>query len=105
AVRQALGGVKSLCQEEQLTVILVRHLNKASGGKVLYRGGGSIGIIGLVRAAFYVGPNPEESDEKVFAQIKNNLGPVQLPWGFQIKAASDGTRSICWLGEKAIPVS
>ena len=59
AVRHALGCLKTICQELSVTCILVRHLNKSAGNKVIYRGGGSIGIIGLTRAGMYVGPNPE----------------------------------------------
>jgi len=84
---------------------MVRHLNKTGGAKVLYRGGGSIGIVGLTRAAIYVGPNPENTSEKVMAQIKNNLGPLMSPWGFKIMADVKGLKGIRWTGQVGIPLS
>jgi AAA domain len=105
AVRHALACLKTMCQEHGITCILVRHLNKKSDGKVLYRGGGSIGIIGLTRAAVYIGPNPENREQKVFAQVKNNLGPLAKPWLFKMQTNAAGERSIRWEGEADIPLS
>ena len=79
AIRIALGSLKTLAQELSVTILLVRHMNKSGGSKVLYRGGGSIGIIGLTRCGLYVGPNPENKDQKILAQVKNNLGPLAAP--------------------------
>jgi len=105
AVRAALAPLKRMAERFGCAMIMVRHMNKSGGGKVLYRGGGSIGIVGLTRAAIYVGPNPEEKDEKVMAQIKNNLGPLMTPWGFKICADDKGLRGIKWLGDVDMPVS
>jgi hypothetical protein len=58
-VRLVLRCLKELAERESYTVILIRHLNKSGGQKALYRGRGSIGIVGLARAALYVGPTPE----------------------------------------------
>ena len=105
AVRIALGCLKTLGQEMGVTVLLVRHLNKSGGNKVLYRGGGSIGIIGLTRSGMYVGVNPDDKDQKILAQSKNNLGPLTKPWAFRLRSNSNGDRSICWEGETQIPLS
>ncbi len=104
-VRAALGGLKKIAADTGAAIMLVRHLNKSGGQKVLYRGGGSIGLVGLVRSALYVGPNPENRHHKLLAQIKCNLGPNQLPWEFTFQDDKDGVRTIQWLGETAVPLS
>jgi hypothetical protein len=58
-----------------VVVILVRHLNKSTGGKAIYRGGGSIGLVGAVRAAFLIGVHPDDETARVLACVKSNLGP------------------------------
>ena len=49
-------GVTGAC------VVVIRHLNKTGGANPLYRGGGSIGIIGAARAAMIVAPDPEDAE-------------------------------------------
>jgi hypothetical protein len=111
AVRIALGALRNLAESLRITVILVRHLNKSGGSKAIYRGGGSIGITGLVRSALFVGPNPEDKDTKILAQVKSNLGPIQKPWQFRMVTAADGPcadqrlRRLEWLGTVDIPLS
>lgn len=48
-VRRALLALKTLGEQTGVAVIVVRHLNKSSAANPLYRGGGSIGIIGVAR--------------------------------------------------------
>jgi len=48
-VRQALSPLTALGAELGVAVLVVRHLNKSGGSNALYRGGGSIGIIGAAR--------------------------------------------------------
>ena len=45
-MRGLLGELAAMAEETHLAVLLVRHLNKAGGGRSLYCGGGSIGIVG-----------------------------------------------------------
>ena len=73
SVRRALYPLKALASTTGAAVLVVRHLTKGSGGKALYRGGGSIGFIGAARAAYLVAEHPEEPGTKLFACVKNNL--------------------------------
>ncbi|MBI2804667.1 MAG: AAA family ATPase [Planctomycetes bacterium] len=104
SVRQALNGLKLLARKYEAAIVLVRHLNKQAGPKVLYRGGGSIGIIGLARSGIYIGPDPEDRDTKIMAQVKNNLGPLQTPWTFRMEQRAAG-RVIRWGGPTDVPLS
>ena len=45
-VRRAFAPIAKLAADRGLGVLVVRHLNKGSGGNPPYRGGASIGIIG-----------------------------------------------------------
>lgn len=57
------------------TIVLIRHLNKSNSGHAMYRGGGSIGIIGAARAAFLVArdPDDETGTRRIVAVTKSNL--------------------------------
>lgn len=72
-VRGVLHQLAATAERTDCTVTLIRHLNKAGGGNALYRGGGSIGIIGAARAAFLVARDPDDEDRRVFAVTKSNL--------------------------------
>src|SRR4029079_8173039 len=48
-VRRALFPLSRLAETTGAVILVVRHLNKNTQGSALYRGGGSIGIIGAAR--------------------------------------------------------
>src|SRR5688572_2019819 len=48
-MRRAFSALKKLAERTGAAIIVVRHLNKSTGANPLYRGGGSIGIIGAAR--------------------------------------------------------
>src|SRR5918997_427133 len=56
-IRRGLAPLAALAERKGAAVLLVRHLNKSAGGNALYRGGGSIGIIGAARAGLVVAPD------------------------------------------------
>ncbi|WP_100501941.1 AAA family ATPase [Geodermatophilus chilensis] len=72
-VRGVLHQLASMAERAGCTVVLIRHLNKAGGSNALYRGGGSIGIVGAARAAYLVARDPEDEDRRIFAVTKCNL--------------------------------
>ncbi len=73
-IRQTLSPLGAMCDRTGCTVIAIRHLNKSSGTNSLYRGGGSIGISGFARAAYIIGRDPDDTERRVFAKSKSNLG-------------------------------
>jgi hypothetical protein len=81
--------------------LLLRHLNKSGGGRSLYRGGGSIGIAGLCRATFLLGSDPECLEQRILAQVKNNLAPLQPSLGFRIQGP-EGAPTLAWDGPRAL---
>lgn len=74
-VRGVLHQLAAMAERTGCTIVLVRHMNKSGGSSALYRGGGSIGIIGAARAAFLVGRDPEDFERRIVACTKSNLAP------------------------------
>ncbi len=78
-VRRALAPAAAMAERTGAAVLVIRHLNKSADAPALYRGGGSIGIMGAVRSALLLAPHPEaEGDEdprRILAPLKSNLAP------------------------------
>src|SRR5262249_56742993 len=86
-VRLALGPLAQLAAELRLAILLVRHLTKvARGDRALYRGSGSIAIIGAARMAYLVGTSPADEDLHILACTKSNLVTPPPSLGFRIAA-------------------
>jgi hypothetical protein len=88
-----------VAEQMRAAMILVRHLSKWGGGqRAIYRGSGSIGIIGSARTAFMVGRDPDDPDVRVLACTKNNLGAPPPSLGFRIVPDPHGRPRIEWIG-------
>ena len=72
-VRSVLHLLSAMAERTGCCILLVRHLNKAAGASALYRGGGSIGIIGAARAAYLVARDPDDTDRRIIAVTKLNI--------------------------------
>ena len=93
-VRRVLAPVAALAERTGMAVIVIRHLNKGNNPNPKYRGGGSIGIIGAARAAFLFGPNPDDEQSKVMANIKMNLAEKPCAMNYRLhreQATFEGT--------------
>lgn len=99
-VRRALAPLAALAERTGCAVVIVRHLNKAAGGSAIYRGGGSIGIVGAARAAFVVAKDPDDESRRVLAPVKCNLAAPPPSRGFCLVESGLGVR-VEWLGESA----
>jgi hypothetical protein len=98
-VRRALAPLIQLAEKLGVAVICIRHLSKNVGQNPKYRGGGSIGIIGMARAAFLLAPDPETEGLFVFAPVKGNLWsskPKSLAYSI---GGADGKPIVAWHGE------
>lgn len=97
-IRRVLHRVKEMAERTRAAVVIVRHLNKLGSGQALYRGGGSIGIIGAARSALLVGRHPEDRDRRVLAPVKTNLCRMPPSLAFAHEPG-DGPNRLAWLGE------
>ncbi len=98
-IRRALAPLARMAERTGAAVVIVRHLNKATGGSALYRGGGSIGIIGAARAALLVAEDPEDDARRVLASLKHNLAEPAPSLAFSITTAGNGAARVEWQGE------
>ena len=105
-VRRALAPLGQLAERMNAAILIVRHLNKSSGGDPMYRGGGSIGIIGAVRSSLVVGRDPGDDQVRVVAINKSNLGADDAPsLRFKLDSTETGVARVVWLGESALTAS
>jgi len=86
-IRAAIDPLVRLAAESHCCVLLVRHLNKSASGRSMYRGGGSIGIVGACRTALLVGRHPDDPERRVLSMTKSNMGPLGPSLGFRIVTA------------------
>src|SRR5579884_725263 len=99
-VRQALAPLAQLAEGYGVAVVLVRHLNKNRGGVALYRGGGSIGIIGAARCGLLLARDPDDPDRRILASTKSNLAEAPPALAFRLERVphTDVAR-VVWAGE------
>ena len=89
----------ALAEKTKCAIILIGHMNKASGNKAAYRGMGSIDFFAVARSVLLVGRVEGESNTRAVVQIKNNLAAFGHPKAFAL--SEDGFK---WLGEYEITV-
>jgi hypothetical protein len=97
AVRQALTPLARVAEEARAAVPMVRHLTKGGGRQAIYRGSGSIALVGMARTAFLVGRSPDDPGLHVLACTKNNLAARPPSLGYRIGDAN-GQPVIDWQG-------
>ena len=99
-VRRALAPLTRFAEEHALAVVVIRHLNKMSGGSPLYRGGGSIGLIGAARSGLLVGRDPMDESRLVLASVKSNLArkPDSLAFRVVSSPADADVPVVVWEG-------
>lgn len=100
-VRRVLARLTSLAERTGAAILLVRHLNKGLGGNPLYRGGGSIGIIGAARSGLVVAEDPTDPDgrKRILAATKSNLSEPVRSLVFSISASAvNGAARVEWHG-------
>jgi hypothetical protein len=97
-VRKALHAGGRMAERTGCGVVMLRHLNKGGGGKAIYRGGGSIGIIGAARSGLLVAKNPDDESEQILACIKTNLGRMPPSLRFRLQEAENEVCRVAWCG-------
>ncbi len=98
-VRRTLAPLAALAEETGVALLLIRHLNKASGGPALYRGGGSIGLIAAARSGLLVAEDPDDLTRRVFAVVKANLAPRAPSLAYRLEPTASGVARLVWAGE------
>ncbi len=98
-IRSVLSELAALAERTGCCILLLRHLNKATGGNPLYRGGGSIGIVGAARAAMLAATDPDDDNRRVLAVTKSNLAAMPSALGYRlVDSPEHGCARVEWLG-------
>jgi AAA domain len=99
SVRRVLHLLKVMASRTNASVLMLRHLRKEGSDKAIYRGGGSIGIVGAARAGWTVGVHPDDEAQRVLACVKMNLAQRPTSLAFKLLPhESFPCAQIHWLG-------
>jgi RecA-family ATPase len=104
-VRRALAPLAAVADRTGAAVQLVRHLSKGEGKNPVYRGGGSIGIIGAARMGSLVAIDPKDEERRVLAPVKNNLAVHPKSLIYTLEEAANGAVRVVWVGESEYSAS
>lgn len=96
-VRRALAPLAAMAESTGAAVVLVRHLTKGGGGSAIYRGGGSIGIIGAARLGFTVARDPDDEGRVIVACTKANITAMAPSLAYRLTDSPDhGCARVEW---------
>jgi putative DNA primase/helicase len=73
-VRRVLEPLSRIAARHQVAIVSLTHSPKGSGSKALNQFIGSAAFVNVVRAAFLVMRDPDDSNRILFLTAKNNLG-------------------------------
>jgi hypothetical protein len=85
-VRDALQPVKELCEAADMAVVIVEHALKRvpASGHILQAIGG-VGLGQMARAAYVLGVNPTDQDQRVLAVAKLNIAEKPKAMAFDVE--------------------
>jgi hypothetical protein len=100
-VRAVLSQLSTIAERTGCTFLFIRHLTKGSGGgDPMYRGGGSIGIIGAARLGLAVARDPDDDERRVLAVVKSNLAKIAPSLAYRLEETPPlGVSRVIWDGE------
>ncbi len=79
-MRRVLAPLARLAERLECAIVVIRHLSKGGGANAVYRGGGSIGIIGAARCGLLVAADPDdETGAAAFSRSRRATSPPCLP--------------------------
>lgn len=99
-IRPVMKRISTLAEKYHCAIVLIGHMNKASGGKSSYRGLGSIDFQAAARSVLIVGRIKDDPDVRVVCQVKSSLAPEAKPIAFRL----DKQNGFEWTGEYDISV-
>jgi hypothetical protein len=104
-VRRALAAMARLGERTGAAIVIVRHLNKSGGSNPIYRGGGSIGIIGAARSGMLVAGDPDNDRQRVLAMTKSNIAGAVDSLAFKLVPHASGVAQVTWAGSSPYAAS
>jgi hypothetical protein len=99
--RPVMDGLIGLAESHGACVLVVRHLSKASSGRAIHRGLGSIDLTGAVRMEMIAGSAAGDPNSRALVQIKNNVGQRAESLGYEILGVEMEAR-LEWRGKSRL---
>ncbi len=97
-IRQQLKRIADIAAKYSCAMVLIGHMNKASGEKNLYRGLGSIDIAAIARSVLMISRDKTDPSIRYMFPVKSSLAPEGKAVAFTL----DSKRGLRWLGQRAI---
>ncbi len=72
-VRNALAPLKDVAEKYNCAIVLVQHLKKGFESKAIYKGVGSIDIIGFARSTIMIMKDPSNKEIRLFVPTSSNV--------------------------------
>ena len=94
-VRPIFRRLADVAERTGCAVVLIGHLNKASGGQSAYRGLGSIDFRAAARSVLLIGRVKREPNVRVIVHDKSSLAPEGKPVAFCL----DPDTGFSWIGD------
>ncbi len=83
-VRPIFRKLADVAQNTGCAIVMIGHLNKASGTQSTYRGLGSIDITAVVRSLLFIGKVKNDPTTRVIVHEKSSLAPPGQPLAFSL---------------------
>ena len=91
-IRPVLKHLGIIAEKHNCAIILIGHMNKASGSKSTYRGLGSIDIQATARSVLLVARLRDKPNIRIMAHDKSSLAPAGDAIGFEM---TEDNRMVC----------
>ena len=83
-VRPVMSQHGNLAEKYGCAIVLIGHMNKASGQKASYRGLGSIDFAAAARSVLIAARDKENPQTRVMIHVKSSLAPEGKPVAFEL---------------------
>lgn len=106
-IRQGIRCLEQMAQGTNCSVVIVRHLTKDTTKSAIYRGNGSIGIVGAARGAILVSKDPSDSSRIIMVNYKSSWSAQSPGLVYKLNQVVVGTSElsvetskISWTGDQ-----
>ncbi len=94
-MRQQLRRLADIAAKYRCAIVIIGHMNKASGEKNLYRGFGSIDIAAIARSVLMISRDKNNPSIRYMFPVKSSLAPE----GSAIAFTFDQKKGLHWIGQ------
>ena len=99
-MRQQLRKLAYIAAKHNCAIVVIGHMNKASGEKNLYRGLGSIDIAAIARSVLMISRDKEDSSVRYMFPVKSSLAPE----GAAVAFSFNKKKGLRWLGQRHVEI-